>query len=130
MSGADVVYKDVVEPLESVSVSITPTEKKDVTEFGDIADVSRVAWGWAEAAAAGSTRRHLQAASVLLQCCVFDRVVTCIHRLQCAAASCRQAAVNAASGGEIWVALLCSCACCAYTGGQHSRQGGVDSSRQ
>lgn len=40
VSGADVVYKDVVEPLESVSVTITPTEKGDVTEFGDIADVS------------------------------------------------------------------------------------------
>lgn len=40
ITGADVVYKDVVEPLESVSVTITPTDKKDVTEFGDIADVS------------------------------------------------------------------------------------------
>jgi putative transposon-encoded protein len=40
VSGVDVVYKDVVEPLESVSVTITPTDKKDVTEFGDIADVS------------------------------------------------------------------------------------------
>lgn len=40
VGGVDVVYKDVVEPLESVSVTITPTDKKDVTEFGDIADVS------------------------------------------------------------------------------------------
>lgn len=40
MTGVDVVYKDVVEPLESVSVTITPTDKKDITEFGDIADVS------------------------------------------------------------------------------------------
>jgi photosystem II oxygen-evolving enhancer protein 2 len=40
VSGVDVVYKDVVEPLESVSVTITPTDKKDVTEFGDIADVA------------------------------------------------------------------------------------------
>lgn len=40
VSGADIVYKDVVEPLESVSVTITPTDKKDVAEFGDIADVS------------------------------------------------------------------------------------------
>lgn len=39
-AGADVVYKDVVEPLESVSVTITPTDKKDILEFGDIADVS------------------------------------------------------------------------------------------
>lgn len=28
----DVVYKDVIEPLESVSVSLVPTEKKDVSE--------------------------------------------------------------------------------------------------
>ncbi|KAF8068441.1 PU1 [Scenedesmus sp. PABB004] len=40
VGGADVVFKDVVEPLESVSVTITPTDKKDVTEFGDIADVA------------------------------------------------------------------------------------------
>ncbi len=40
MGGADVVYKDVVEPLESVSVTITPTDKRDISEFGDIADVS------------------------------------------------------------------------------------------
>lgn len=40
VSGADIVYKDVVEPLESVSVTITPTDKKDVAEFGDIADVA------------------------------------------------------------------------------------------
>jgi photosystem II oxygen-evolving enhancer protein 2 len=46
ITGADVVYKDVVEPLESVSVTITPTDKKDVTEFGEIADVSdRPVWG-------------------------------------------------------------------------------------
>eukprot|EP00879_Flechtneria_rotunda_P022742 GHRR01024018.1.p1 GENE.GHRR01024018.1~~GHRR01024018.1.p1 ORF type:complete len:178 (+),score=55.79 GHRR01024018.1:169-702(+) len=40
VKGADVVYKDVVEPLESVSVTITPTDKNDMTEFGDIADVA------------------------------------------------------------------------------------------
>jgi photosystem II oxygen-evolving enhancer protein 2 len=40
VGGADVVYKDVVEPLESVSVTITPTDKRDISEFGDIADVS------------------------------------------------------------------------------------------
>lgn len=43
VTGTDVVYKDVIEPLESVSVTITTTDKKDVTEFGDIADVS--GWG-------------------------------------------------------------------------------------
>jgi hypothetical protein len=40
VTGADVVYKDVVEPLESVSVTITPTDRNDVTDFGDVADVS------------------------------------------------------------------------------------------
>jgi hypothetical protein len=36
---ADVVYKDVVEPLESVSVTITDTDKGDITEFGEINEV-------------------------------------------------------------------------------------------
>ena len=39
VKGADIVYKDVVEPLESVSVTLTPTDKKDILEFGDIATV-------------------------------------------------------------------------------------------
>jgi photosystem II oxygen-evolving enhancer protein 2 len=34
VTGQDVVYKDIIEPLESVSVSITTTDKADVTEFG------------------------------------------------------------------------------------------------
>lgn len=40
VSGADVVYKDVVEPLESVSVTLTATDKNDITEFGDLQTVS------------------------------------------------------------------------------------------
>lgn len=40
VTGADVVYKDVIEPLESVSVTLTPTEKADVTEFGDLKEVT------------------------------------------------------------------------------------------
>lgn len=39
VNGVDVLYKDVVEPLESVSVTLTKTEKKDVSEFGDIQTV-------------------------------------------------------------------------------------------
>ena len=39
VKGADVVFKDVVEPLESVSVTLTATDKKDITEFGDLATV-------------------------------------------------------------------------------------------
>ena len=32
--GQDIVFKDVIEPLESVSVSITSTDKKTIQEFG------------------------------------------------------------------------------------------------
>ncbi|KAG2452493.1 hypothetical protein HYH02_002732 [Chlamydomonas schloesseri] len=40
VKGADVVFKDVVEPLESVSVTLTATDKKDITEFGDLQSVA------------------------------------------------------------------------------------------
>ncbi|GFR44868.1 hypothetical protein Agub_g6211, partial [Astrephomene gubernaculifera] len=40
VQGADVVYKDIVEPLENVSVTITATDKKDITEFGDLQTVA------------------------------------------------------------------------------------------
>jgi photosystem II oxygen-evolving enhancer protein 2 len=40
VQGADVVYKDVVEPLESVSVTLLPTDKADISEFGDVATVA------------------------------------------------------------------------------------------
>jgi photosystem II oxygen-evolving enhancer protein 2 len=40
VAGQDVVYKDVIEPLESVSVSLVPTDKADVTEFGPAAEVA------------------------------------------------------------------------------------------
>ncbi len=39
VKGQDIVYKDVIEPLESVSVSITPTDKKDITEYGSPVEV-------------------------------------------------------------------------------------------
>lgn len=39
VKGQDIVFKDVIEPLESVSVSITQTDKADVTEFGTPAEV-------------------------------------------------------------------------------------------
>lgn len=39
IDGQDVVYKDVIEPLESVSVNLVPTEKKDVAEFGNVKEV-------------------------------------------------------------------------------------------
>lgn len=40
VQGADVVYKDVVEPLESVSVTLLPTDKRDISDFGDAATVA------------------------------------------------------------------------------------------
>jgi photosystem II oxygen-evolving enhancer protein 2 len=40
VKGQDIVYKDVIEPLESVSVSITPTDKKDITEYGSPVEVA------------------------------------------------------------------------------------------
>lgn len=43
VKGQDVVYKDVIEPLESVSVSITKTDKANVSEFGSPAEV-RTMW--------------------------------------------------------------------------------------
>lgn len=34
VTGQDVVYKDIIEPLESVSVNMVPTDKEDITLFG------------------------------------------------------------------------------------------------
>lgn len=39
VDGQDVVYKDIIEPLESASVSITKTDKASVTEFGNPLEV-------------------------------------------------------------------------------------------
>lgn len=39
VTGSDVVFKDIVEPLEFVSVTLTKTDKSDITEFGDIQTV-------------------------------------------------------------------------------------------
>lgn len=39
VEGQDVVYKDLIEPLESVSVTITPTDRTDITEFGPVEQV-------------------------------------------------------------------------------------------
>jgi len=40
ISGQDTVYKDVIEPLESVSVSYIPTEKQSISEYGDVKEVA------------------------------------------------------------------------------------------
>ncbi len=54
---ADVVYKDVVEPLESVSVTITDTDKGDITEFGEINEVRSARLHWLAAALLGPAGR-------------------------------------------------------------------------
>ena len=43
MDGTDVVYKDIIEPLESASVTISKTDKKSVTEFGSPIEVNTYA---------------------------------------------------------------------------------------
>eukprot|EP00199_Chlamydomonas_sp_CCMP681_P005919 CAMPEP_0119106700 /NCGR_PEP_ID=MMETSP1180-20130426/6187_1 /TAXON_ID=3052 ORGANISM="Chlamydomonas cf sp, Strain CCMP681" /NCGR_SAMPLE_ID=MMETSP1180 /ASSEMBLY_ACC=CAM_ASM_000741 /LENGTH=225 /DNA_ID=CAMNT_0007092079 /DNA_START=12 /DNA_END=689 /DNA_ORIENTATION=+ len=40
VSNTDIVFKDIVEPLESVSMTKTVTDKNDITEFGDIKEVA------------------------------------------------------------------------------------------
>lgn len=40
----DVAYKDIIEPLESVSVLLTPTDKKTIQEYGDLGEVC--VWPW------------------------------------------------------------------------------------
>lgn len=40
VKGQDVVYKDVIEPLESVSVSYIPTDKASIEEYGDVNEVT------------------------------------------------------------------------------------------
>ena len=39
MEGQDVVYKDIIEPLESVSVTVEKTDKQNVSEFGSPEEV-------------------------------------------------------------------------------------------
>lgn len=41
VGGQDVVYKDIIEPLESVSVSITPSDKDDITLYGEPVEVAK-----------------------------------------------------------------------------------------
>lgn len=41
IEGQDKVYKDVIEPLESVSVNVIPTSKQDIRDFGPPQQVSR-----------------------------------------------------------------------------------------
>ncbi|KAJ7971317.1 PsbP-like protein 1 [Quillaja saponaria] len=40
IEGQDKVFKDVIEPLENVSVNIFPTQKQDIREFGSAQEVA------------------------------------------------------------------------------------------
>lgn len=40
INGADIVFKDVVEPLETVSVTIIKTDKTSISDYGSLEDVS------------------------------------------------------------------------------------------
>lgn len=42
IEGQDKVFKDVIEPLESVSVNLIPTVKQDIKEFGSPEQVAEV----------------------------------------------------------------------------------------
>lgn len=41
VDGTDVVYKDIIEPLESASVTISKTDKQSITEFGNPLEVAQ-----------------------------------------------------------------------------------------
>lgn len=41
VDGTDVVYKDIIEPLESASVTISKTDKSNITEFGNPLEVAQ-----------------------------------------------------------------------------------------
>eukprot|EP00472_Partenskyella_glossopodia_P011088 CAMPEP_0197536426 /NCGR_PEP_ID=MMETSP1318-20131121/53834_1 /TAXON_ID=552666 /ORGANISM="Partenskyella glossopodia, Strain RCC365" /LENGTH=253 /DNA_ID=CAMNT_0043094313 /DNA_START=52 /DNA_END=813 /DNA_ORIENTATION=+ len=40
VKGTDILYKDIIEPLETASVTVIQTEKTNIKEYGDLADVS------------------------------------------------------------------------------------------
>ncbi|GAX82318.1 hypothetical protein CEUSTIGMA_g9747.t1 [Chlamydomonas eustigma] len=40
VNGVDVVYKDIVEPFETVSVSLLPTDKTSIGEYGSVQEVA------------------------------------------------------------------------------------------
>lgn len=39
VDGTDVVYKDIIEPLESASVTISKTDKTNIADFGNPLEV-------------------------------------------------------------------------------------------
>lgn len=42
VEGEDKVFKDVIEPLESVSVNLIPTSKQDIRDFGSPQEVGKM----------------------------------------------------------------------------------------
>merc|ERR1712032_1199451 len=40
VDGAEVTYKDIIEPLESLSLEILPTNKADITEYSEVAPLA------------------------------------------------------------------------------------------
>lgn len=48
VGGQDIVFKDIIEPLESVSVSITPSDKDDITLYGDANEVLHSQCQWTQ----------------------------------------------------------------------------------
>lgn len=42
IEGQDKVFKDVIEPLESVSVNLIPTSKQDIRDFGSPQEVAEI----------------------------------------------------------------------------------------
>jgi len=40
VKGTDILFKDIIEPLETASVTVIQTEKTSIKEYGDLADVT------------------------------------------------------------------------------------------
>jgi photosystem II oxygen-evolving enhancer protein 2 len=40
VNGVEAVFKDIIEPLESVSIQLVPTEKKSITEYGTANEIA------------------------------------------------------------------------------------------
>lgn len=66
IQGADVVFKDVVEPLESVSLTMVKTDKNDISEYGSLQEV-----------------RARVAVAVCVCVCVKSAVDACMHACVC-----------------------------------------------
>ena len=66
VDGTDVVYKDIIEPLESASVTISKTDKASVTDFGNPLEVNDL------------HRHHCPTVCILAPC---ERCLSSMHAL-------------------------------------------------